>query len=84
MKFHTKQSLKLAKDYYDYINFRARLEKNFSKYNISLKVYETGIRMNIPFFFNCYNDGEKLTYDLDNPRALYLWKKRKNQSITYI
>ena len=73
----TKQSIALAREYFDYMNYRKRLE-NSQAYNLPLSVYRAGTRMKIPFFFGVYNDGEKLTCDIENPNAFEKWLMKHN------
>ena len=73
-------SIQLAKQYYEYMNFRAN-EENL-KHELSLEFYKVGLNEGYPFFFGVYHDGKNMVEDKENEDVFNKWKLLKiNQKI---
>ncbi len=68
-------SIQLAKQYYEYMNFRAN-EENL-KHELSLEFYQVGLNEGCPFFFGVYHDGKNIVEDVQNENAFNKWKEKK-------
>ena len=51
-------SIQLAKQYYEYMNFRAN-EENL-KHELSIEFYQVGLNEGCPFFFGVYHNGKNI------------------------
>ena len=68
-------SIQLAKQYFEYMNFRAN-EENLN-HNLSLEFYIVGLNEGYPFFFGVYHDGKNIVEDIKNKEAFNKWKEIK-------
>ena len=68
-------SIQLAKQYFEYMNFRAN-EENLN-HNLSLEFYVVGLNEGCPFFFGVYHDGKNIVEDIKNKEAFNKWKEKK-------
>jgi hypothetical protein len=68
-------SIQLAKQYYEYMNFRAN-EENV-KHELSLQFYQVGLNQGCPFFFGVYHNGKNIVEDIQNKGVFYKWKLLK-------
>lgn len=64
----------LAKQYFDYMNFRANEEN--TQHKLSLEFYQMALEQGCPFFFGIYHDSEKITKDIQNEKAFEKWQNK--------
>jgi hypothetical protein len=68
-------SIQLAKQYYEYMNFRAN-EENL-KHELSIEFYQVGLNEGCPFFFGVYHNGKNIVEDIENKDVFNKWKQLK-------
>ena len=66
-------TINLAKEYNEYMKFRAAKEK--IKYELDIKFYAMHLAAGYAFFFGVYNDGNHLILDKQKPEIFKEWQK---------